>query len=463
MEAAQPSVPTYDLKCIVESLNSMGFKITVKELKNINIDTLITIFKGFLEMCITISPSLFDVEPSDAVLHFDSETLKQQSDSFKLLQLYMLVKYFLDLCAFNPSFNDAFVPTKKTLVRQLSTMINFARFEFEELTDFSAVQEKNKAFIDECIRLKKESDEYATKNYLLNSKKIEQKKAIDDTRKRIAALKEKIIDVKEKRKKLATYKDINQKELDSIKAEEAQLKLRDTEIQKKRALYDKLLIRSPERLRKELDKNSAQAHEIEKLIYEKKKENDVLSNDLFEREKFVENFQIIKSSLENFFNNDVMNANVKIKEIESLKEQITRLNYTIKHTESSIQVLVAEFEKLNEKNLVQRTKTERELLQLKQKDDNLLQQINELKKQRDELNNELNRLNDEMKKTVENSQRLQDSAFRNIINYSEKSEILKKFSQIKKNHLTNIGKENSLSNEQIGTQLAKMFDFIKEF
>lgn len=61
-------------------------------------------------------------------------------------------------------------------------MINFARFEFEELTDFSAVQEKNKAFIDECVRLKKESDEYATKNYLLNSKKIEQKKAIDDVK-----------------------------------------------------------------------------------------------------------------------------------------------------------------------------------------------------------------------------------------------------------------------------------------
>lgn len=121
-------------------------------------------------------------------------------------------------------------------------------------------------------------------------------------------MKEKIIDVKEKRKKLATYKDINQKELDSIKAEEAQLKVRDAEIQKKRALYDKLLIRSPERLRKELEKNSAQAQEIEKLIYEKKKENDVLSNDLFEREKFVENFQIIKSSLENFYNNDVMNA-----------------------------------------------------------------------------------------------------------------------------------------------------------
>ena len=68
-----------------------------------------------------------------------------------------------------------------------------------------------------------------------------------------------------------------------------------------------------------------------------------------------------------------MFKSVKIKEIESLKEQITRLNYTIKHTESSIQVLVTEFEKLNEKNMVQRTKTERELLQLKQKDDTLLQ------------------------------------------------------------------------------------------
>ena len=37
MEAAQPSVPTYDLKMIVESLSSMGFKITVKELKSINV------------------------------------------------------------------------------------------------------------------------------------------------------------------------------------------------------------------------------------------------------------------------------------------------------------------------------------------------------------------------------------------------------------------------------------------
>lgn len=52
---------------------------------------MIAIYKKFLETCISISSNLFDLEPADAILHFDSDTVKNQSESFKLMQFYMIV------------------------------------------------------------------------------------------------------------------------------------------------------------------------------------------------------------------------------------------------------------------------------------------------------------------------------------------------------------------------------------
>jgi len=74
------------------------------------------------------------------------------------------------------------------------------------------------------------------------------------------------------------------------------------------SIYEKLLIKSPERLRRDMDKNDARIQELEKLIKIKTDENVEQKKILFEREKFIESFKIVGETLEAFYQNDVQKA-----------------------------------------------------------------------------------------------------------------------------------------------------------
>jgi hypothetical protein len=74
------------------------------------------------------------------------------------------------------------------------------------------------------------------------------------------------------------------------------------------SIYEKLLIKSPERLRKDMDKNDTRIQELEKLIKIKTDENVEQKKMLFEREKFIESFKIVGEILEAFYQNDVQKA-----------------------------------------------------------------------------------------------------------------------------------------------------------
>lgn len=54
-------------------------------------ETYVAIYKAFLEMCLLIKAPIHDEIPGDAITNFSDDTVKNQGDSFKFLQLYSLM------------------------------------------------------------------------------------------------------------------------------------------------------------------------------------------------------------------------------------------------------------------------------------------------------------------------------------------------------------------------------------
>ena len=79
-------------------------------------------------------------------------------------------------------------------------------------------------------------------------------------------------------------------------------------IQKKMVLYDKLLIKSPTRLRSSIDKIDARIVELDKLIRSKGEELEEQKKNVFDKDKFIENFRSCTELLNMFYENDVLSA-----------------------------------------------------------------------------------------------------------------------------------------------------------
>ena len=73
-------------------------------------------------------------------------------------------------------------------------------------------------------------------------------------------------------------------------------------------LYDKLLIKSPKRLKGDIEKTEARISELGKVIHVKKDEYEQQKVSIFDKDKFIENFRSCKELLENFYENDVLSA-----------------------------------------------------------------------------------------------------------------------------------------------------------
>lgn len=467
MESSQAELhwPTFDIKSIIEILTNLGLesKLTPKDFKNPSMEMMIKIYKMFLETCLSVSAQVIDMEPADAVLYFEQDILKNQLDSFKFLQFYALVQYFFELCGIpQRDFNDIFHPTRKVFIKNISTMINFSRFEFDELADFSAVQEQNKAYIEECQKLKRENDEMRNTVQFLEAKKQTEKEPIENAKKRIGVLKDKLAAIREQRKKIGANRDLVQKEEDSLNSEMNQFKTRQQEIQKKMLLYDKLLVRSPERLKKDLEKNEARIVELKKHVEAKRQEKENLKCDLFEREKFVENFKQVKENVDTFYNNDVKKTNEKLKETEVLKESITSLKFDIQQIGSSIQTLQAEKDKINMDIQRESQTIEKEMMQLKEKDDFFKQKIKEEMQRIEDLKSKQATTLEQRETFIKKSQLTHNEALDVFMQFKKNEEMSKKVCDIKLNTLTNMDKEARRALEKPNQVQAKLFHFVKQ-
>ncbi len=159
-------------------------------------------------------------------------------------------------------------------------------------------------------------------------------------------MKEKIAAIIEERKKQDQERDLLCKDHTALEAEYKETMSRQQVINKKLVLYEKLIIRSPQRLNNDMAKNEARIAELEKLISQIKEEIEDEKRNIFEREKFIESYENICDILINLLEMHVYKANAKNKEIESFKEEITNLNFKAEQSASQNASLTASYDRL---------------------------------------------------------------------------------------------------------------------
>lgn len=399
---------------IVEILNKLKIKVTAKDLKNPTIETAITIYRGFLEECLVVTKATFDMDAPDTMIHFLEDTIKFQSDSFKFLQLYIFIVYFYDLMGMKPLFKDIFFPSKKLFNKQCCQLIEFTRFMNMQMTDFAEVQEKNRKYIEQC-------DEYMNKNADLRSKvncltleRNEKRNHCETTRRKVMGFKEKLAAIKEETKKLAEKDQAALKEEEAYLVEKEELDRRFKAIDKKNVIYEKLLIKSPDRLKRDMEKCDIRVKELEKCI---KTRNDEIAEEkkvLFERENFIQNFKSIRETLESFFQNDVQKANNINKEIEKEKEDLIKSNFLYKELLSVEKTLKGESDKLNENLEFMKLNFEKQFRSSKEKKEENLEKAKHLAKKIDEIKDKLNSYTESHNKFKANVEKTMNDAIDQI-------------------------------------------------
>lgn len=283
-------------------------------------------------------------------------------------------------------------------------MIAFCRFEFTELTEFQEATNKIKLYKDQCEVIKKESDELQAKTFLINSESNQLRPIVEKCRARSENLKDKLQAIKEARKKLKDERETLALQEASLEAEEKETTSRQEAISKKFSLYSKLIVRSPQRLNNEMEKNEARVAELEKLIIQINKENDEEKRNLFEREKFIDSSEKICEILQNLHDNHVNIATMKSKEIEAINEEITNLNFELEQIISVNESLKAELQKSESNVSKYRLDCENEKIQLREKIDknkeaicNICKELDDLQARKEDLNRDINERNRETK------------------------------------------------------------------
>lgn len=288
-------------------------------------------------------------------------------------------------------------------------MVAFCKFEFSELTEFQMVINRTKDYVARCDIVRREADELQARVFSTNSEINQLKPLVDKCRSRSEILKEKLLSLQTNRRKLKEERDDLAKEEHSLDVEDKEIFSKQQTIAKKFSLYEKLIIRSPEKLMKDTEKNEARIVELEKLISELMREIDEEKRNLFEREKFIENSDKICEILSNLYDTHVQNANLKTKEIEAISEETTNLNFELEQLTSVSGIHQAELEKITENYKKFSQEIELKLMQIKEKDDKYLsemkliqRELDELKEKKASLTKELNQVSKLIEEKTEN-------------------------------------------------------------
>jgi chromosome segregation ATPase len=420
---AKVEIPTMSIATIVEMLNKLNIKVTVKEFNKPTFDLIYRIYSGLLENCLFVPPTTFQMEPADIFMHFSEETIKSNAEAFKLFHFYLLIKYFMEMCGITMSFSETFNPTKKQFKDCVTTMINFAKLESVHLIDFQKIQIATAQYSADCKKARMEIEDLSSRIYLMKAQQAEKKPLIEAKIKQIANLKDRIAHVQEERRKTQQVMEAALKEEHAIHTEREEIRVRHQNIDKKMLLYEKLLIKSPERLNREYKNNEARIIEIEKVIRSKTLENEELNKKIFEREKFVENFGTIKETLENFYHNDVHKANVQIKELDALKEDILSANFENEQILSIISTFNDNYNKLMNKIEAHNLETEKKLIQITEQRDQCQHFIEERKKEIKRIEEKTANLKEEKENTLKEINQVTEDAVKKIKEIKKMEEI----------------------------------------
>jgi chromosome segregation ATPase len=291
-------------------------------------------------------------------------------------------------------------------MKQMSAIISYCRFIFTELTDFQSVVDKTKAYTDECNLIKRDIDELSAKLFSQNSELTQIKPIIDKCNARTSLLKEKLANAREIKKKLSEELDEFEKGEQTQDAEAKDINDKQQQNSKKLSLYEKLIIRSPQRLNSDTEKNEARINELEKLTVEITKEISNEKRNLFEREKFIDSSEKIFELIVNLYENSICNANNLNKDIESIKEEIMNLSFDLEQKKSIDASLTAELDRVKEKTTTFHDQIGLEIENFKEKLTKLEEKIKLKNKELDEL---------KLRKELVSKQKIEQSRLSNEI------------------------------------------------
>jgi len=335
----------FDAKHIADVLSTFGCKISAKDLKHPTYELILPIYKIFLETCICVTPVLYETEPIDALLHFSEETIKSQAQSFQQIMLYGYLSFLLDICGLEVPMSDILCTNKKLIIKQLSNMINFAKFEGEELKAFHEIQDANHKFEEECGVLKHTIDELNSKSYYLRGERAQKEESVQARKAEIARLKEHICTLGNDFKLIKQHERSLEQEEAELEKQKAALQSRLSQCERKSKILERLIVKSPTRLVKECEKTDSQCADLEGLINSKNSEIECSRRLLFEKEKFGENCSIVETIVQDFYAQDIVQANEYIRQIDKISQEITNSNFESNKIESAYNTLKSENEK----------------------------------------------------------------------------------------------------------------------
>ncbi|RNA12154.1 kinetochore Nuf2 [Brachionus plicatilis] len=403
-----------DPKCLHSILRNLNINVSLKDIKQPTMESYLAIYKGFMEMCFLIKAPVLDEIPPSSIANFSEDCIKNQADSFKFLQLYSLINFMYSIMSAEYSMTEIFNPPRKLFFKQISSLINFARFLFDELNEYGKIQTENKALMENLNEIKKECDEYANKIDNLQTEAKQKKPLIEATKKRIAALKENQNLLRQARNKLADKNEIAKKEEQNLISDKNDLTEKVSSFKKKMDLYEMLLIKSPDRLKRDMEKNEARIIDLEKLSKAKKCENQELRKDIFERERFVEMANGVRDAFENFFNNEVQKANSKLKEIEKIQDEITSISFELKELENMIDLLSKNKKELEHQIQNQTLELKQKISKFKNEEEDISNKIKEILNRIQQTEDEVARIDEETSISIKKTQEMMAISFKQM-------------------------------------------------
>jgi kinetochore protein Nuf2 len=261
------SFPMMKMADIVDCLHALGFKVTHKELTEIehHKDLYRKILEGLVELCMGVSTEELAQPAFVGLSQLENPNLHEESvphlNSFRAVGNLMKVSGVNDF-----TLKDYMNPTNKRLKKQLSGIINYAKYREEQIEVITPMLEGRNDLIDRLNKLRSENETYAAQLSELRNATKEEASLVAEKEAEIAELEKEIQkrnDVQaELREDIQELKALNNQLKESIVTRTNQVE----EASAKKSKLQGQIVSSPARFKKQLKQAETELAEEEEEI-----------------------------------------------------------------------------------------------------------------------------------------------------------------------------------------------------
>lgn len=247
------SFPLLKSSEIIFCLNELGIKITEDELANPEKfkERIKIIFESLIEICTGITREEINQPAFSGLTVLNFPELHE--DSIPELNLFRACQKMMDTCGIQDfTIKDFVVPNQKRLRRQLSGIINFAKFRQERFALLTELNIQRDLLIEEMNRQRSKNDELNNRLTILRNQTSEESEIISavegecrEVEARISSLNYKQAEIREHSSELKTSSN-------RLKDEIASASLRLEEMEARRRKLQSQIVASPEKFRKRI-------------------------------------------------------------------------------------------------------------------------------------------------------------------------------------------------------------------